>query len=83
MALGSDCQCPSIKQPNIHGTHIKANSCLWIQEYRSSLDLPIIVMLWALLEPSEKRKDVICPLHFIFIPFSVFSQKVRCWYWML
>lgn len=44
---------------------------------RSVLDLPIITMLWVLLYPSEKRNDVIFPLHFIFAFLSVFSQKVR------
>lgn len=34
-------------------------------------------MLWVLLYPSEKMKDVMFPLHFIFAFLSVFSQKVR------
>ena len=76
LALGEDRQFPRTKQPNICGPHIKA----WIQ-YRSALDFPIIIMLWVLLEPLEKRKDVIFPLHLIFPP--LFSPKkwgvgIRC-----
>ena len=67
---------PKINNPT-YKVHILKPTLVYRCSARSVLDLPIITMLWVLLYPSEKRKDVIFPLHFIFAFLSVFSQKVR------
>jgi len=74
--MEGDCQCPKINNPT-YKVHVLKPTLVYRCSARSVLDLPIITMLWVLLYPSEKRKDVIFPLHFIFAFLSVFSQKVR------
>lgn len=74
--MEGDCQCPKINNP-AYKVHVLKPTLVYRCSARSVLDLPIITMLWVLLYPSEKRKDVIFPLHFIFSFLSVFSQKVR------